>query len=267
MYFRDNRDQRDKRAEHKDNKEGGGGKRDDYPGDGGSRRDGTGGGRRDGERGGGRIFRDRDRERERERDRQERGYGNDRRGYRGGGRDRDNRRDKDGRDLGHEGKRPIILAKPPAADKERELEKQRDEEFPTLQQAHHRDGATKSPPPTGTVTEVSRTSEDRLLEVGKLLLGRHDSIGKSQTNNIGAVGGNLGVGNQQAGNFPTPPKAASPRPAVDDTSQHLSSRINDVLNMDDPPFREKVYIFAFHVIWLTDTQGCITLKIINHLGG
>ena len=241
-----NRDQRDRKAEHKDNKEGGG-RRDDYTGDGSSRRDGTGGSRRDGERGGGRIFRDRDRERERERDRQERGYGNDRRGYRGGGRDRDNRRDKDGRDLGHEGKRPIILAKPPAADKERELEKQRDEEFPTLQQAHHRDGTPKSPPPSGEVTEISRTSEDRLLEVGKLLLGRHDSIGKSQNNNSGASGGYLSAGNQ-AGNFSTPPKSASPRPAVDDASQQLSSRINDVLNMDDPPFKEKVFICAFHVM-------------------
>ena len=225
------RDKKDKRADEKDNKEGG--RRDDYSGDSSSRRDGTT--RRDGERGGGRIFRDRDRERERERDRQERGYGNERRGYRGGGRDRDNRKDKDGRDLRHEAKRPIILAKPQKADKERDLEKQRDEEFPTLQQAHHRDGATKSPPPSGTVTEAGRASEDRLLEVGKLLLGRHDSIGKSQSNNSSA--GGLSMGNQTTGNFSTPPKAASPRPAPED---HLSSRISDALNMEDPPYKEKV---------------------------
>ena len=215
------RDQRDRRGEHKDDKD-------------------SGGGRRDGERGTGRIFRDRDRERERERDRQERGYGHDRRGYRDG-RDRDNRRNRDGRDTGHEAKRPIILAKPPALDKEKELEKQRDEEFPTLQQAHHRDGATKSPPPPGASIEVNRASEDRLLEVGKLLLGRHDSVGKSQ-NNSGAGSSIMGATSQPITNYATPPKAASPRPPSEDTSQHIASRLSEVLNMDDPPFREKVII-------------------------
>ena len=212
------RDQRDKRGENKDDKE-------------------SGGGRRDGERGSGRIFRDKDRERERERDRQERGYGHERRGYRDG---RDNRRNRDGRDTGHEAKRPIILAKPPA-NKEKELEKQRDEEFPTLQQAHHRDGAAKTPPPPGASIEVSRASEDRLLEVGKLLLGRHDSVGKSQ-NNSGAGSSTIGATSQPIANYATPPKATSPRPPVDDTLQHITSRLSEVLNMDDPPFREKVLI-------------------------
>ena len=231
------RDQREKRTDNRDNREGGTSKRDEYSSEVTPRRDGTGGVRRDGDRGTGRIFRDRDREREQERDRRERGYGNDRRGYRGGGRDRDNRRD---RDRDQETKRPIILAKPPAVDKEKDLSKQRDEEFPTLQQAHHRDGATKSPPPSETAADTGRASEDRLFEVGKLLLGRHDSVGKSQTNNTGTGTTILASINQQTGNYATPPKAASPRPVADDVSQHTSTRLSDILNMDDPPYREKV---------------------------
>ena len=71
--------------------------------------------------------------------------------------------------------------------------------------------------------------------MGKLLLGRHDSIGKSQLNNSGAGG------NQYTGNVATPPKSTSPRPAADDTSHH-TSRATDTLNMDDPPFRDRVNI-------------------------
>ena len=123
------------------------------------------------------------------------------------------------------------MAKPPAANKEKDLEKQRDEEFPTLQQAHHRDAGTKTPPISGTVPETSRSSEDRLLEVGKLLLGRHDSTGKSQTNNSGA--GNVTTANNQI------LKAASPRPTADDIPQ-LATRMAESLNMDNPPYKEKV---------------------------
>ena len=193
-----------------------------------SRRDGGGSNRRDGERGAGRIFRDKDREREQERDRQERGYGRDRRGYRDGGREKEGRRNRDGED----NKRPIILAKPPASNKEKDLEKQRDEEFPTLQQAHHRDGGAKTPPPSETAQEINRASEDRLLEVGKLLLGRHDSVGKSQTNSSGA-------GNTIMTNPIQPSKAASPRPPADEISQP-SARVTELLSMDNPPYKEKV---------------------------
>merc|ERR1712223_1238438 len=116
----------------------------------------------------------------------ERGYGNDRRGYRDGGREKDGRRNRDREDT----KRPIILAKPPAASKEKDLEKQRDEEFPTVQ-------------------ENNRASEDRLLEVGKLLLGRHDSVEKSQTNS--------GNSNIATATTIQPSKAASPRPPAEET--------------------------------------------------
>ena len=219
------RQQRDKRTDRRDEKESSS-KRDDYCGESGSRRDGTGSNRRDGERGSGRIFRDKDRERERERDRQERGYGHDRRGHRDG-REKDGRRNRDK----EETKRPIILAKP-AANKEKDLEKQRDEEFPTLQQAHHRDTGTKTPPPSGAVEETTRSSEDRLLEVGKLLLGRNESVGKSQTNNSGSD--NIATVNI------LPSKAASPRPPADDLPQPMT-RITESLNMDNPPYKEKVF--------------------------
>ena len=221
------REQRDRKTERRDEKEGSG-KRDDFYVENSSRRDGGGSNRRDGDRGTGRIFRDKDRERERERDRQERGYGHDRRGYRDGGREKDGRRNRDREDT----KRPIILAKPPASNKEKDLEKQRDEEFPTLQQAHHRDGGTKTPPPSGTPQEKNRASEDRLLEVGKLLLGRHDSVGKSQASN--SVAGSTTVTNSTQLS-----KAASPRPPADEISQP-SARITELLSMDNPPYKEKV---------------------------
>ena len=147
--------------------------------------------------------------------------------------------DRDGRDNPHETKRPIILAKPPVADKAKELEIKRDEEFPTLQQAHHRDGTTKSPTQNSAATETSRASEDRLLEVGKILLGRHDSVGKSQSNNSGAS-------NAAASSYATPPKAVSPRPSTDDTSHVLPQRVSDLLNMEAPPFKERVS--QYHVL-------------------
>ena len=70
------------------------------------------------------------------------------------------------------------------------------------------------------------------MEVGKILLGRHDSVGKSQSNNSGA--------SNAAANYATPPKAISPRPSTDDTSHVLPQRVSDLLNMEAPPFKEKV---------------------------
>jgi len=252
---RDNRD-RDRKTDRRDEKDSG-----------------TNSNRRDGERGAGRIFRDKDRERERERDRQERGYGNDRRGYRDGGREKDGRRNRDREDT----KRPIILAKPPAASKEKDLEKQRDEEFPTLQRAHHRDAGAKTPPSSATVQENNRASEDRLLEVGKLLLGRHDSVGKSQTNS--------GNSNIATATTIQPSKAASPRPPAEETLHQPVARATEWLSMDDPPYKEKSVRLVddlqqftlsglssvltenpdFLVVGVIGMQGAGKSSILNHL--
>ena len=100
-----------------------------------------------------------------------------------------------------------------------------------MQQAHHHDVGTKTPPTSGTVHETTRSSEDRLPEVGKLLLGRHESVGKSHTNN--SCLGNIATANI------LPSKAASPRPPADNFPQPMT-RITESLNMDTPPYIEKV---------------------------
>ena len=184
----------------------------------------------------GKIFRDRDRERERERDREERGY-------RGHGGRRDRRQDKDQGSSQLETKRPIILAKHPAQgdNKEKYMERKvRDEEFPTLAQAHHRDSvsAGKSPP-----SDKSDKPEDRIFDGGKLLVGRErggdSGTGRPVTIKRGGgetTGGNHLSSDKQQASLATPQKSISPRPE--------DLRVTDLLSMDEPPYKEKVRIWG-----------------------
>ena len=99
-----------------------------------------------------------------------------------------------------------------------------------MAQAHHRDSvsAGKSPP--------SDRPEDRIPDVGKLLIGR-DRGSDAATGRPVAIrrGGSESAGgsqlssDKQQGNLATPQKSISPKP-------------EDLLSMDEPPFKEKVRI-------------------------
>ena len=66
-----------------------------------------------------------------------------------------------------------------------------------------------------------------------MLLGRHDSVGKSQTNS--------GNSNIATATTIQPSKAASPRPPAEETLHQPVARATEWLSMDDPPYKEKVY--------------------------
>ena len=82
-----------------------------------------------------------------------------------------------------------------------------------------------------------------------MLLGRHDSVGKSQTNS--------GNSNIATATTIQPSKAASPRPPAEETLHQPVARATEWLSMDDPPYKEKVYS-----ILLCSYQGSHKTEIV-----